>query len=96
MEALEAVPPCPEALAHVMAWFLDLHQARGSSGFGPVPISYEAIDAWNRLTGAAARPWEVALIRRLDQIWLGLWAKQRKRDTGRSPKPTATHTPKRR
>lgn len=59
----------PHVLGHVWPWFLDLHADRGSTGFGPAPITYPSIDAWARLTGWQPRPREVEAIRALDRAW---------------------------
>ena len=49
---------------------MELNAARGSSGFGPLPIGYEAILAWTTLTGTIIRPSEVEALRRLDALWI--------------------------
>lgn len=44
--------------------------ARGGNGFGANPISWEAIAAYDRLTDAGLRPWEVRAIRAMDGAFL--------------------------
>lgn len=63
-------PDIPEAAEHVWRWFLELSQARGSTGFGPAPLTYQDIAAWARLTGADPSPWEIGVLKRLDVLWL--------------------------
>ena len=60
----------PTAVAHLWAWFIELSAARGSSGFGPLPIGYGEIDAWARLTMRDPTPAEVTALRRLDGVFL--------------------------
>ncbi len=66
---LDCPEPPPQA-SHVLAWFLELNQGRGSSGFGPLPLGWSEIEAWARLTGKELRPQEVALLKRLDSTYL--------------------------
>lgn len=63
-------PPLPTDLAHIWGWFTELSAARGSSGFGPNPISYPDILAWTLLTGTVIRPAEIAAITAVDHAWL--------------------------
>jgi len=64
-------------VAHLWRWFVDLHSARGSSGYGPNPIPYAEIAAWASLTGWPPSPWEVAIIRRIDTVFLKVAAQNR-------------------
>lgn len=50
--------------------FLSLHKARGSNGMGLNPISFVEIDAWCRLNRTPLDPWEVDVIRALDDAYL--------------------------
>lgn len=63
-------PALPLAFAHLWNAFIELHQARGSSGFGPNPISYAEIAAYRAVTGADLSPWEVKVIRALDTVYI--------------------------
>lgn len=63
-------PDLPAAGEHVWEWFADLSAARGSSGFGPAPITYSEIAAWAQLTGETPLPWEVKAIKALDAEFL--------------------------
>lgn len=59
------MPPFPEPLRHVWWCFSQL------SGTRPVaqvisPISFSEIEAFNRSTCAALTPWDIRLIRRVD------------------------------
>ncbi|NOK32337.1 hypothetical protein HMI49_03860 [Corallococcus exercitus] len=68
-ELLEA-PPLPEALAHVWGWFAELSNARGAGAFTLNPISFPDMEAWVRLSGHRPTPFEVQLLRRLDESFL--------------------------
>ena len=60
-------PELPLCVRHLWDWWQELHLARGSSGFGPVPLSWSDIDAWARLTGARPSPPELRAIMALDR-----------------------------
>lgn len=64
-------PELPPEVAHVWAMFCDLSAARGHM----VPISYQEIEAYGRLTHNPPTPWEIEQIKALDAIALGIWAK---------------------
>lgn len=68
--ALLIGPDLDEQSTHLWGWFLDLHVARGSNGFGPSALSYSEILAWATLTRVAPTPWEVSVIKRLDAVYL--------------------------
>lgn len=63
-------PEVPWAGARVWGLFLRLHEGRGAGGFGPSPITYEAMEAFSAITGEPLRPWEIEIIRALDREWL--------------------------
>jgi hypothetical protein len=43
-----------------------MSRARGSTGFGPAPLSWADIEAWSRVTGTPVDPWEARAIRAID------------------------------
>lgn len=63
-------PELPRHFAHVWNVFIELHAARGSSGFGPSPISFTEIAAYRSVTGIDLSPWEVKVIRALDNLYI--------------------------
>ncbi|MEQ8347095.1 MAG: hypothetical protein RIB84_21210 [Sneathiellaceae bacterium] len=65
-----AGPDLPEEMGFLWAWFVELSGARGSGGLGPAPLTYPDIAAWSALTGVQPRPWQVALLKRLDFLFL--------------------------
>lgn len=48
-------------------WFIRLHSARGSTGFGMNPISYSEMTAFFALRGERPSQWELETIRVLDR-----------------------------
>lgn len=60
----------PGAADYLWSWFLELHAARGSNGFGAGPIGWTDIDAWARQMRRKPAAWEVAAIRELDRVYL--------------------------
>lgn len=62
----------PDGCAQLWRSFLDLHSCRGSSGFGPSPIGYVDMDAYQRMTGMPFAPWEVTAIRRADAAYMAV------------------------
>ena len=60
------VPPAGE---HLWTWFWALDSARAVSGMGISPIGYGDIDAWARRTGENLSPWEVSVLRGMDETY---------------------------
>lgn len=75
IDELAALPKLPPAAANVWEYFTELDGARGSNGFGPNPLSYRDIDAWQRVTQQALDPWELKTILRLDGLFMTAYAK---------------------
>lgn len=63
------LPDPPVIAVHVWDWFQDLSQGRGMSEYGACPLSWLDIYAWSQLTKTILRPWEIHLIRSLDNLW---------------------------
>jgi len=70
----------PEGMELVWGYFIQLHNARTSSGFGSNPISYSEIQAWNNLTDSGVTTMDVKIIKRLDIVYLNHQAEKQKRD----------------
>lgn len=60
----------PEGLRLVWTIFSDLHETRGSTGFGPAPITYAEIEAYVRLMRWPLEPHHVSLILAMDRAWI--------------------------
>lgn len=50
--------------------FLDLHAARPVGMQGISPITYSEVDAYLRTTHTALTPWEVRLVRAIDEAYM--------------------------
>jgi hypothetical protein len=62
-------PPFPESIDYLWDWFRELDRARTHSMNGPDPLTYQAIDAWARLTGREPAPHEVDALLSLDAVF---------------------------
>lgn len=69
-------PELPRGTIHIWNVFARLNSRRGSSGFGPLPISYGEIESYMRVLGERLAPWEVEAISGLDDQWLAARAKK--------------------
>lgn len=56
------MPPNP--MPHLVARLVEIGLVSGG-GMGPAPLSWEALDAWQRMTRVALAPWEARLLRSL-------------------------------
>ncbi len=85
----EGINPCtlPPVCEHVWSWFLQLNQERpvGDMG-GPRALTSSCLVAWMALEQIRLAPWEVAAIRRLDQVALASVASTLKRDKAHGKK----------
>lgn len=63
-------PALPREMRYLWHTFRSLSRARGSTGFGPAPISWADIDAYCRLMRLSLDAWEVEGIRALDDAYL--------------------------
>ena len=75
---LEDLIELPEGCFQVWKWFIDLHNARGSNGFGINPISYTEIYSYFGLMTIVPEEWEINLIKRFDNEALTAYAKEAK------------------
>lgn len=63
-------PALPPALDYLWVVFRRLSNRRGSSGFGPAPISWVDIATFSQLTGVRLVPWEIECLEMLDVLHL--------------------------
>ncbi len=68
---LDVGEPPPEFI-YLIEWFADLHQARQSGMGGPSPISYSDILSWRELLRVDIKPYEVEIIRAIDNVYLNV------------------------
>ncbi|WP_456297828.1 phage tail assembly chaperone [Chromobacterium phragmitis] len=61
-------------VSYLWGWFCELSAGRQSSGYGPQPLSYGDIGAWERLLARRPRVWEVMLLKQLDLDYLEVQA----------------------
>ncbi|WP_158673475.1 hypothetical protein [Bosea sp. FBZP-16] len=64
------MPPFPSALRYLWQAFARMSSRRGSTGWGPAPLSWQDIDAFCRLSGLRFAPWEIETIEALDRLAL--------------------------
>ena len=69
---LAEAPPIPGLAVHVWRYFADMDQFRGSSGFGPNPLSPSDILGWSQLTRTPLQDWEIRAVKRLDVAYLSV------------------------
>lgn len=56
------MPPNPAP--YLFAYLIEIGIV-GTTGMGPIAITWQEIAAWSQCTGTALQPWEARLIRRL-------------------------------
>lgn len=83
---LEEIVELPESCYQVWRWFIDLHNTRGSNGFGVNPINYTEIKSYFDLTNIVPEDWELNLIKRFDHEALTAYAKEAEREQKKSQK----------
>lgn len=74
-QVLLDAPVLPDACVELWGIFTELHACR-NSGFGPAPITFADIDAFQRVSGIRLEPWELAAIRRADAAYLESYAER--------------------
>ncbi|WP_425468453.1 phage tail assembly chaperone [Phyllobacterium endophyticum] len=79
----DPVPEAPEYTDYIWDWFVQLHNSR-ETGFSANPISFLEVEAFCRLTGALIDPWELSVIRRMDQAVLAIINKTGKHEPSES------------
>lgn len=67
--------PLPPAARRIWQTFVRLSARRGGTGFGPAPIGWIDLDAYQRMTGIRLSPWQIEMIEMLDGLYLGAVAK---------------------
>lgn len=61
------MPPCP--MPHFIAWFTEIGMVE-AAGMGSAPLSWQGIEAWQRLVGVRLSPWHARLMRSLSVAYL--------------------------
>lgn len=70
LRSLQESPDPPELLNWIWTSFLELHATRQAGTNGPLSITFLELKAWSELYGYDLQPWELDIIRRLDDAWL--------------------------
>jgi hypothetical protein len=65
MRELDPIP-YDTRVAYILDWFWSLDSGRDGNGFGPNKLRYSEIVAWSNLHGIELAPWEVDMIKELD------------------------------
>lgn len=63
-------PDIAEWALYLWEWFRELSAGRGSTGFGPAPLTYSEIKAWMDMKKITIEPWELTILKRLDSVYL--------------------------
>lgn len=77
------VPLPPNPAPHIVDWLVEIGLTE-AAGMGAAPISWQAIHAWQVMTGAHIAPWEARLLRRLSVDYL---AESRRAESENCPPP---------
>lgn len=73
-ELIAEAPDLPDGLAPLWRDFLELHDSRGSNGWGPSRITYADLRAYSDMTGTTLEAWEIEALRKADSVWLSEYA----------------------
>ena len=77
---LEDMIEFPQDMLQVWKFFIDLHNARSSNGFGINPISYSEMYSYFKLIEIQPHDWEIETIKKLDKVALDAFAEQAKKE----------------
>lgn len=69
------LPALPDAGAWLYSVWRELAAARGGHGFGPQPLDWATIAAWQSLMDVSLSPWEIETLRTLDAAALAAMEK---------------------
>lgn len=79
-ELLASAPPLPAGCGTLWRDYLELHDSRGSTGWGAARITFVDMKAWQELRRTRLEPWEIDCIRKTDSMWLNEFAPKPKED----------------
>lgn len=74
----------PESMYYQWKAFLDLHNARTSTGYSINPITYSDILAYSVLMKLDLEEWEIELIKALDNVAMNAYAEEAKKEHQKS------------
>lgn len=64
------LPELPDGCHLIWNTFLELHNARASSGMGPSAIGWQDLLAWQRVRGVQLTTWEIDTLMAIDTLAL--------------------------
>lgn len=64
------MPELPAGCLPLWNVFCELSARRGSTGFGPAPLSWADLQGWQAVYGARLSPWEIDRIFEIDALWV--------------------------
>lgn len=74
--------PLSDAAAGLFGLFMDLHNWRGSGGFGPQGLTVADVEGYCRITGQRLTAWELETIKILDSAAMRVSLEQQKARNG--------------
>ena len=74
----------PESMYYQWKMFLDMHNARTSTGYSINPITYSDIFAYSVLMKLDLEEWEIELIKALDNVAMNAYAEEAKKEHQKS------------
>lgn len=78
---VEAATRAPVQGVYLWTAYLDMAATRGSTGFGPAPITRHDIHAWEEDSFVSLDPWERRTVLAIDRAYLEISAKRAKPQT---------------
>lgn len=82
-EGVKNPPMPPNPMPHIIERLTEIGLSE-AAGMGAAPLSWNSIEAWQRITGIALDPWEARLIRRLSTDYLAM-SREAEKETCSSP-----------
>jgi hypothetical protein len=76
---LDRKPP-PQEGSYLLGWFQDLGSTRVYTENGPALIPYTEIRAWSKLSRIKLIPWELQVLRAMDNQFLTTWVENKKKE----------------
>lgn len=83
---LEDLAELPDVFRYIWQDFLMLNSARTSNGFGVNPLQYSEILSYGTLQGITFQPWEVEVLRVLDNTVMQVYADKQKQESKKTKK----------
>lgn len=77
---LADAPALPLGCLSLWEHFLELHNSRGSTGWGAARITFRDMVDWQQMRKTQLNQWEIDCIRKADDAWLSDFAPKPKKD----------------